>query len=106
MFKEKYENAKRFVKEHKAEIIAGGLVIGGLIIRHHDLKTTEKHLLDIMNLMDKEGNCVDKLIDVAEHHSELLKLTDEQIEGITKVLENQVKLDKVIIEDITKLNNK
>lgn len=106
MLKEKYENAKRFVKEHKAEFIAGGLVIGGLIIRHHDLKTTEKHFIDILELMNREGECVDKLTDIVMQHNELIKLTVDEIEAITKVIGKQVELDKGIIEDIIKLNNK
>ena len=105
MLKEKYENVKQFVKEHKVEFIAGGLVIGGLIIRNHDLKTTNGHLFDILKLIEKDGECLDKLTDVVIKHDTLLKLTDEELTMIGKVINAQGSLNETVANTLVKLKN-
>ena len=96
MLKEKYENAKKFMKDHKAEFIAGGLVIGGLILRQYDKKTIEKHLVDIIGLIDKADDNTKKLVDAVVLH-------DEELTLIHELLGEQGKLNKVNIEVVEKL---
>ena len=96
MLKEKYENAKKFMKDHKAEFIAGGLVIGGLMLRQYDKKTIEKHLIDILGLMEKAGNIEDKLVDAVVLH-------DKELTLINELLGEQGKLNKVNIEVVEKI---
>ena len=105
MLKEKCENVKRFVKDHKAEFIAGGLVIGGLIIRQHDLKTINKNFIDTIKLVDKEGDCIEKLTDIVMAHDTLLKLTDEELTVIGKIIDAQGGLNETITDAIMKLKN-
>lgn len=96
MLKEKYENAKKFMKDHKAEFIAGGLVIGGLMLRQYDKKTIEKHLIDILGLMKKAGDIEDKIVDAVVLH-------DKELTLINELLGEQGKLNKVNIEVVEKI---
>lgn len=96
MLKEKYENAKKFMKDHKAEFIAGGLVIGGLMLRQYDKKTIEKHLVDIIGLIDKADDNTKKLVDAVVLH-------DDELTLINELLEKQGILNKVNIEVVEKI---
>lgn len=105
MLKEKCENVKQFVKDHKAEFIAGGLVIGGLIIRHRDLQNINRHLFETLKLIDKDGECLEKLTDIVANHDAILKLNDEELKMICKVIDAQGSLNGTVADAIMKLKD-
>ena len=45
MFKEKYENAKNFMKEHKTEIIIGAISIGTIAFLGYKCSTNKKEMV-------------------------------------------------------------
>lgn len=106
MFKERYDKMKTFVKDHKAELMVSGVVVGGLLLRKHDLKTMEKHLIDIIKLIDRDGDCIGKLTDIVEHHGTMIKLNDEELRMIGKVIKAQGSLNHTVAEAIVELRDK
>lgn len=68
MLKEKYQNAKRFVKEHKADIALCGLAITGtaLIGQHILIKTlgeNDKELLKLVEIIGRAANMANEDIE-------------------------------------------
>lgn len=105
MLKEKYQNVKGFVKEHKAEIIGGTIVIGGLVLRYYDRKETMKHLIDIVNLIDKTGDVQDKIVDVIGAHDKELKLINEVFDAQGKLNDTSTNAIKVLAKNVVELKN-
>lgn len=65
MFKEKYENAKKFVEEHKTEIILGAISIGTIAFLGYKYSTNKKEfakaIQDNTNLMKENGALNDRV---------------------------------------------
>lgn len=60
MLKEKFENAKQFVKDHKKEIIIGGICIAGVIIGRKLIKNFDGTLEKVTTQLPKKDSKKEK----------------------------------------------
>ena len=71
MFKERYENAKKFVKEHKTEIIVGTVCVGATVV--------------VSVLVGKEIKSRNKINTMKEEIKSIANLDISKLENIKKV---------------------
>lgn len=71
MFKERYENAKKFVKEHKTEIIVGSVCVGATVV--------------VSVLVGKEIKSRNKINTMKEEIKSIANLDIPKLENVKKV---------------------
>ena len=79
MFKEKYEKAKNFVKEHKAEIITGAICIGTVTVLGMKLRnnSTPKNDIQINSIIPEVPKAITNDVEYLKHR--VLGITDIEI---------------------------
>lgn len=81
MFKEKYENAKKFIKEHKTEIIAGTVCVGTTLVLGYIFKKNTDEIKTLFNKPEVDnkaiGNIKERLLWESSHRVDIeMKLDD------------------------------
>ena len=108
MFKEKYEKAKNFVKEHKAEIITGAICIGTVTVLGMKLRnnSTPKNDIQINSIIPEVPKAITNDVEYLKHR--VLGITDIEIrmDNLFDIANNSLKREAARITfEIEELEN-